>query len=227
MEATPVRRGSGSQASRSARPRALNAASARWWSLRPVPRRWSVAPAVRANEFEGVLDELQRQAADALAPERQVDDRVGTAADVDDRGARPTRPWARSCRRSGGCPHDRPAPPRTRIRGRARRPRRCGARRSGGRRRPGSRGRTARGARASPGGGRRSRSRCRWRCGPAPSRPSVTVMSVSRVVRATVTRRSSRGPMVSSPSGVVMRATPSCWAWRRPRSRARRSRWRH
>ena len=37
--------------------------------------------------------------------------------------------------------------------------------------------------------GRRSRV---W---PAPSRPSVTVMSVSRVVRATVTRRPSRGPI--------------------------------
>ena len=45
----PRRRGSGSQAARSARPSALNAASARWWSFRPLPRTWIVAPAVRAN----------------------------------------------------------------------------------------------------------------------------------------------------------------------------------
>ena len=43
---------------------------------------------------------------------------------------------------------------------------------------------------------------------PDPSSPSVTVISVSFVVRATVTRRPSRGPMVSSPSGVVMAASP-------------------
>ena len=43
-----------------------------------------MAPAVRANDFEGVLDELERQAADPLAAERQVDDGVRPAADVDD-----------------------------------------------------------------------------------------------------------------------------------------------
>ena len=36
------------------------------------------------ERLEGVLDELERQPADALAAERQVDDRVRAAADVDD-----------------------------------------------------------------------------------------------------------------------------------------------
>ena len=49
VDATPTRRGSTAVAWRSARPSALNAASARWWSLRPVPRTWRVAPALRAN----------------------------------------------------------------------------------------------------------------------------------------------------------------------------------
>src|SRR6476661_3319824 len=48
--ATPVRLGSGSHARRRAIARALKAASARWWSLRPVPRTWSVVPDVRAND---------------------------------------------------------------------------------------------------------------------------------------------------------------------------------
>ena len=47
--ATPSRRGSISHATRRARPSALKAASARWWSFRPVPVTWTVAPAVRAN----------------------------------------------------------------------------------------------------------------------------------------------------------------------------------
>jgi hypothetical protein len=47
VEATPLRRGSIEQAARMARARALNAASARWWSFRPVPRTWSVNPPVR------------------------------------------------------------------------------------------------------------------------------------------------------------------------------------
>ena len=42
--------GSGSAAARSATARALNAASATWWSLRPVARRWTVRPAARAND---------------------------------------------------------------------------------------------------------------------------------------------------------------------------------
>src|SRR6266550_3988584 len=50
VEATPVRRGSGSVASPNARPSALKAASARWWSLRPAPLRWTVTPAVRASD---------------------------------------------------------------------------------------------------------------------------------------------------------------------------------
>ena len=78
------RRGSGSQATRSARPRALNAASARWWSLRPVPARCSVQPDGPRERLEGVLDELERQGADPLTAERQVDDGVRPAADVHD-----------------------------------------------------------------------------------------------------------------------------------------------
>ena len=41
-------------------------------------------PDVRANDFQGVLDELERKAADAFAPERQVNDRVRAPADVND-----------------------------------------------------------------------------------------------------------------------------------------------
>ena len=44
-----------------------------------------MTPAVRENEFERVLDELERQAAGPFAAERQVDDGIRTAADVDDR----------------------------------------------------------------------------------------------------------------------------------------------
>ena len=213
----PSRRGSGSQATRSARPSALNAASARWWSLRPVPRRWSVAPGGPRERLERVLDELERQAADALAAERQVDDRVRPAADVDD-GRR-----ERLVHRDGAVAE--PADPgaiaerlgERGTRGRARRPRPCGARRPGGRRRPGSRGRTGRGGRASRAGGRRSRSRCRSPVWPAPSRPSVTVMSVSRGRpgdrHAAALARPDRR---ASPSGVVMR--------RSPRARARSAR---
>ena len=80
-----VRRGSGSQATRSARPSALNAASARWWSLRPVPRQVERRAGGPGERLEGVLDELERQPADPLAAERQVDDRVRPAADVDRR----------------------------------------------------------------------------------------------------------------------------------------------
>ena len=47
------------------------------------------------------------------------------------------------------------------------------------------------------------------RCGPSPSSPSVTVISVSFVVRATVTRRPSRGPISISPSGVVIALPPA------------------
>ena len=85
VDATPVRRGSGSQAARSARPSALNAASARWWSLRPVPRQMERRAGGPGERLEGVLDELERQAAGALAAERQVDDRVRTTADIDRR----------------------------------------------------------------------------------------------------------------------------------------------
>ena len=44
---------------------------------------------------------------------------------------------------------------------------------------------------------------------PSPSSPSVTVTSVSFVVRATVTRRPSRGPISISPSGVVIALPPA------------------
>ena len=86
VEATPSRRGSGSQATRSARPSALNAASARWWSLRPVPVRWSVAPAVRANDSSACSTSWSGRPPDPLAAERQVDDGVRAPADVDDGG---------------------------------------------------------------------------------------------------------------------------------------------
>ena len=50
VEATPERRGSGETAMRRARARALKAASARWWSLRPLPSMCSVVPLAWANE---------------------------------------------------------------------------------------------------------------------------------------------------------------------------------
>src|SRR5450759_426472 len=50
VEAGPWRRGSTVTAAHSARPSALKAASARWWSFRPRPLRLSVTPAARAND---------------------------------------------------------------------------------------------------------------------------------------------------------------------------------
>ena len=131
-------------------PSALNAASARWWSLRPVPLTWTVAPAVRANDSSACSTSWSGSVAGALAAEREVDHGVRPPADVDDRRRERPRPSAPSCRRSGGSRPGRRAPPRTPPRARARRPRRCGARRRGGRRSPRSRGRTGRGGRASP-----------------------------------------------------------------------------
>src|SRR5690606_16273763 len=49
VDATPVRRGSRVTAARRARASALKAASATWWSLRPVADRCSVRPALRTN----------------------------------------------------------------------------------------------------------------------------------------------------------------------------------
>ncbi len=85
VEAAPPRRGSGATATRSARPRALNAASATWWSLRPDARRWRVVPDVRGERLEGMLDELGRQGPDPLPAEGDVDDGVRPPADVEDR----------------------------------------------------------------------------------------------------------------------------------------------
>ena len=84
VDATPVRRGSGSHATRSARPSALNAASARWWSLRPGAAQVERGAGGPRERLEGVVDELERQRPGALGPERQVDHRVRPAADVDD-----------------------------------------------------------------------------------------------------------------------------------------------
>ena len=50
--------------------------------MRPVPRRWSVAPAVRANDSRACSIELGRQRSDALAAERQVDDGVRPPREV-------------------------------------------------------------------------------------------------------------------------------------------------
>ena len=72
-------------AARSARPSALKAASARWWSLRPRPSDVERHAAGAGERLEDVLDQLQRQLAGALALERQIDDRVRAAAHVHDR----------------------------------------------------------------------------------------------------------------------------------------------
>jgi len=71
---------------RSAAPSALNAASPGGGRCVPLPRRWSVAPAVRANDSSRMVDQLQRQRPRALGAERQVDHGVRTPADVDDGG---------------------------------------------------------------------------------------------------------------------------------------------
>ena len=90
------------------------------------------------ERLERVLDELERQRPDPLAAERQVDDRVRPAADVDDRRGQRLVHRAPRRRRSGRSRPGRRAPPRTPRRARARRPRPCGARRRPGRRWPGS-----------------------------------------------------------------------------------------
>ena len=53
--------------------------------MRPVPRQVERDAGGPRERLERVLDELERQPADALAAERQVDDGVRPAADVDDR----------------------------------------------------------------------------------------------------------------------------------------------
>ena len=83
VEATPARRGSGDTAMRNARARALKAASARWWSLRPVRIEVQRGPGRLGEGRQGVLHELRREGADTLAPEGQVDDRVGPPGEVE------------------------------------------------------------------------------------------------------------------------------------------------
>ena len=57
--------------------------------MRPVPDRWSVLPEVRANDSRACSISWSGRRADALATERQVDDRVRATTDVDDgRGER-------------------------------------------------------------------------------------------------------------------------------------------
>ena len=66
------------------------------------------------ERLEGMLDELERQPADALAAERQVDHRVRPATDIDDgRGDRLVH-RARRRRRTGGCPARSPSASRER-----------------------------------------------------------------------------------------------------------------
>ncbi len=177
-----------------------------------------VAPRARKMErrargpregLEGMLDELERQPADPLAAERQIDHRVRPATDVDDgpgqrlvhrdrRLAEPADPGTVAERLREGSPeHERHV-----LDGvvlvdievaRGTRPR----------------GRTGRGARATSGGGRRSRSRSRSMRRPEPSRSSVMSISVSRVRRASVTRRAGLGRGRSTlPSGVVIGRPP-------------------
>ena len=86
VEATPSRRGSGSHAvaqrAGEGLERGLGEVVVVAAGAAEVERR-----AGRPRErFERVLDELERQAADALAAERQVDDRVRPPADVDHGG---------------------------------------------------------------------------------------------------------------------------------------------
>ena len=113
------------------------------------------------ERLDGVLDELERQAADPLAAKRQVDDGVRAAAGVDHGPGDRIRPSARRYHRSVRSRRGHRAPLQTRRRGRALRPRPCGARRPEGRRRPQRPGRTGRDGRTTRAGGRRSRSRCR------------------------------------------------------------------
>ena len=210
----PSRRGSGSQAARSARASALNAASARWWSLRPVPRRWSVAPAsarttrARARRAGAAAPPTRspRNGRSMTAYGRPPTSTTAVASDssIGTLASPKRRMPARSPSASANAAPSTSATSSTVwcsstcevAVGRDREVEQAVV------------------ARTSPAGGRRSRSRSRSTVWPAPSRSSVTVTSVSRVVRATVTRRPSRGA-----DRVARRAGSSCRRLRRPRPR--------
>ncbi len=75
---------SSATASRSARASALNAASARWWSLLPLSTSTcSVMRAVIASEAKKCVDVLGGDVADPLAPEAEVDMSRRPAGEVD------------------------------------------------------------------------------------------------------------------------------------------------
>ena len=159
------------------------------------------------ERFERVLDELERQAAGPFAAERQVDHGIRAAADVDDRVGE------RLVHRDRALPE--PGDPGSIAE-------RLGERRAedegdvldrvvlvdlevavgaDGEVEQAVVGERAEQVVVEPD----ARVDRPW---PAPSSPSVTVMSVSAVVRATVTRRPSRGPISMEPSGVVIRLPP-------------------
>ena len=115
-------------------PRALNAASARWWSLRPVPRRWRVAPAVRANASSACSTSWSGSAP-ARSPRngRSITAYGRPPTSIDRRRDRLVH------RHRGVAEAADPGPIAERLRerrarARARRPRRCGARPRRGRR---------------------------------------------------------------------------------------------
>ena len=141
VDATPTRRGSMATAARSDRASALNAASAMWWSLRPEARRWSVAPAVRANDSSACSTSWVES-----APMRSPrNGRSSTAYGRPDRSSAHGRERLvhghRRVAEAGDAGAVAERLGRSPRRASAPRPRPCGARRSRGRPSPRSRGR--------------------------------------------------------------------------------------
>ena len=189
VEATPTRRGIERHRRAQRRASALKAASAMWWSLRPAAVEVERRARRLGERAEGMLDELGRERAHALAAERQVDDRVRPARQVE-RAARQRLVHGHARRRrSGRCRHGRRARRRSRHPGSAPRPRPCGARRSRGRRAPRSRCRSASGARARSGGGRRSRRPVAMSALPRPVEVDARRGCASRAVSRTCSAR--------------------------------------
>ena len=76
----------GAHAAPSARPSALKAASATWWSSRPDAETWIVKPPSIASRSSACGSSVSGEPADALAREGERDLRVRPAHEVDGRG---------------------------------------------------------------------------------------------------------------------------------------------
>ena len=136
----PVAAPSIEHASRSARPSALNAASATWWSSSPVGVHVEGQACLDREPLERVRQKRHRQAADAVAAEGERDLRMRPADEVDGRASPVPRPSAPSPSRTWRRRPGRRARRLRRRRARRARPRPCGARRPRGRRRRAVRG---------------------------------------------------------------------------------------